>query len=313
MKNKLKKIFVSVLSFFLNVLPVPEKLRDFLMWPLSSRLLGMYYNEPIALAAGFTLHSHMEDQLGRLAMFYGRSYPYFWEPVTTLLVEELLANGNQAILAGSHVGLMALYAKKAVTSQGSVHTFEPIKHLFEISKLNFALNQDLGKITITHAALGAEPATLTMTSQNLRSKVVEAGSTDETTEEVVVTTIDTYCQEKNITSLDLVLLDVEGYELPALKGMQQLLSQKPPRDLIYEISFPSKSGLESAKAIQDFLTPFGYRFYIIEDVYDVTELKSKIPETKLTPATAEAYEAHRNHQYFNMFATLRSAEEIANL
>jgi len=274
----------------------------------------MSYDKPIHLVSGIALASHMEDQLGRLAIFYGRSYPYFWEPVTTRLIQELLKEGQTALLAGSHVGLMALYARKAMLDTAIVYTFEPISHLYQISARNFTRNKDLGTIILENKALGEINTTVQMQSYNLRSKIIEGEIRDDVeSEEVAVVTIDSYCHKKNIPKLDLVLLDVEGYELNALKGMEKLLSTNPPRDIVYEISFPKKDNLQAAHAIETYLKPFGYNFYIIEDVYDVMQLDKKVPNIVTTPATTQSYEDHRNHQYFNMFATLRSQPEVAEI
>jgi FkbM family methyltransferase len=197
----------------------------------------------------------MEDHLGRLALFYGKRAPYFWEPTTMRLMEHLLANASQAIIAGSHIALTALYARKAMSrTKGAVHTFEPIDHLCELSKKNISLNQSLGQIFIHKAALGDTDGTVTMVRDRIRSHVIASQHENNGDTEIVpITTIDSYCKLHEIDTLDLVLLDIEGYEYQALQGMKHILSTKPPQDIIYEISYPGNRGLEAAQKIETYL------------------------------------------------------------
>ena len=43
---------------------------------------------------------------------------------------------------------------------------------------------------------------------------------------VKVTTLDSYCLEKNITQIDILKIDTQGYEDMVLKGCQDILSKK---------------------------------------------------------------------------------------
>lgn len=312
-----KKFYIRLVSILITHINLPTSIRDFFIWPLASRILGSGYNEILKLKAGFAMHAYMDDHLGRLAIFYGADYPYFWEPETTQLVEKLVAHANHAIVAGSHVGLTALYTRKALTNSANtcVHTFEPISHLYEVSQKNFDLNQNLGLIHFEKVALGDVKGSVTMTSDRIRSRIVTNAEAVKTvqTEEVPVVTIDTYCAQHNITSVDFVLLDVEGYEYNALLGMKDLLETHPPKDIIYEISFPKNDNLEAALRIESYLKQFEYTFYIIEDTSDPLEMRhGKVASgATLTPANSDTYSSHITHRYFNMYATLRSDSEIS--
>ncbi len=286
------------------------------MWPLATRVLGEEYNETFTLKAGFKLNAYLGDQLGRLALFYGPNQTYFWEPSTTQLLEKLVPDADNIVVAGSHVGLTALYARNAMKKDSAtVHTFEPIEHLFELSGKHFELNKELGNIMLTKAALGDVPAHVTMTRDRIRSRIITAGQNSKNldTEDVPVTTIDSYCASRSVSHLDVVFLDVEGYEYNALKGMEGLLKKQPPRDIIYEISFPKKDNLAAATKIQTYLSQFGYDFYLIEEGYDPTYYRHTQPPVSLLPGTPTAYESYKQLRYFNMYATLRSVEEVTKI
>lgn len=303
----MKSIFLTCIRGLITHLPLTLSLRDLLAWPLASRLLGTSYDEIQPLKAGFSIHAYMEDQLGRFALFYGHREKYFWEPTTMQLLERLVAPADEVIIAGSHIGLTALYARHAMKKPGSrVHTFEPIDHLYAISKKNFDLNTQLGEIVLTRAALGDTPGTVSMTQDRIRSRIIESITADTTqmTESVPVTTISAYAKQHNIQKIDLILLDVEGYEQNALTGMEDILTSNPPTDIIYEISFPKKDSLEMAHRIDAYLSQFGYTTYIICEAHDVALPQIKDPTQQLIRTTPEVYEAHKNDRYFNVYATL---------
>lgn len=318
--NYIKTWYVLTISKLFWLCTLPLSIRDFFMWPIATRVLRYSYTAVTSLASGLRVHAYMSDQIGRLVIFYGKRFPYFWEPGTTQLVEKLSHDAQEVLIAGSHIGLMVLHARKAMASPtGRVHTFEPIPSLYEIAKKNFALNDQLGTIMIERSALGDTPGTVTMTDDRLRSKIIDPNApTRHQTEQVSVTTIDDYALKNEITYFDFVLLDVEGYEFHALSGMKKLLSKKPPRDIIYEIIKPTKNDFASVHNIEALLKPLGYSFYIIEDVCDPLFMNKRnlIPSITLIPASEASYTSHKNERYFNVYATKRSRDEvhrIANL
>lgn len=65
---------------------------------------------------------------------------------------------------------------------------------------------------------------------------------------------------RNITQVDLWCLDVEGYELPALRGAEPLLKSQSIRALYIELS-DLTGGQGHRQAIQDFMLDFGYKSY----------------------------------------------------
>lgn len=314
-----KKFYIQLVSFFITRIHLPTNVRDFFIWPLATRILGRDYSDILKLKAGFSMHAYMDDHLGRLAIFYGSHYPYFWEPETTQLVEKLVSQAEHVIVAGSHVGLTALYTRNALpqTNTSCVHTFEPIPYLYEISHKNFSINTALGQVQLQKAALGDITGSVTMTNDRIRSRIITDTSTAQgvSTENVPVVTIDAYCDEHNIQQIDFVLLDVEGYEYNALSGMKKLLETRPPKDIIYEISFPKNDNLGAASHIETYLKQFGYSFYIIEDTSDPLEMTNGcVPSGAiLTPATEATYASHLNHRYFNMYATQRNIAEIKTI
>src|SRR5262249_19311738 len=82
-----------------------------------------------------------------------------------------------------------------------------------------------------------------------------------TSERVPVTTIDAYTRTYNIARVDLLKLDVEGWEFPALKGAEYLLHSGGLLNILFEFS---QANVYSRVFFHDFwtlLTPLGYRIH----------------------------------------------------
>jgi FkbM family methyltransferase len=74
---------------------------------------------------------------------------------------------------------------------------------------------------------------------------------------VGIVTLDGYCQEHNVDPT-CVKIDVEGHELPVLRGAARVLDQSKP-DLVIEVS----ADPAIREGMWDLLTPLGYRAYVV--------------------------------------------------
>src|SRR5271154_2589481 len=116
-----------------------------------------------------------------------------------------------------------------------IHAFEPQRTMFE------QLRQRLGdtdRVFLNHAALGETVGTATL-HQTTHS---ESGSLlalkpdswwaqaldirPSGTETVAVDTIDHYCAERQIAAIDLLKLDVQGFEPECLRGAARMLAER---------------------------------------------------------------------------------------
>jgi len=142
---------------------------------------------------------------------------------------------------GANVGTWSLLAK-ACFPQATIHAFEPLTmhhEPFEKAMHNIA------DITLHKVALGSSPGKLNMqvASFSDASSLLEIaeptkqifGIAKEREETVTVVTLDDYVEANNLPLPDLIKLDIQGYELEALRGGIKCL--RYAKLLISEISF----------------------------------------------------------------------------
>lgn len=119
------------------------------------------------------------------------------------------------------------------------------------------------RVRLVEAALGAEPGTVTFHRQaySLSSSVLPPAdaATHTTTLEVAVTTLDAALADETIPPDTLVKLDLQGYEMEALRGAPTVLCQA--RHVLLETAFRSSyRGEARFEDLQVLLAGYGYRF-----------------------------------------------------
>lgn len=142
---------------------------------------------------------------------------------------------------GANIGTWSLLAK-AIFPNSIIHAFEPLKIHYGEFKKNM---QDIEEVTLHPVALGStsQRNNMNIASFSDASSLLEiARATEEhfkvykaSEEEVVVVTLDEYQKRSQIPLPDLIKLDIQGYELEALKGAINCLEHT--KFIICEVSF----------------------------------------------------------------------------
>ena len=142
---------------------------------------------------------------------------------------------------GANVGTWSLLAK-AIMPQAVLHAFEPLSIHFDEF---YARTANIPDINLHKLALGAEASILNMqvASFSDASSLLEIakitydtfGIVKSREEAVQVVRLDDYIAQNKMSMPDLIKLDIQGYELEALKGAEKCL--KSARYLIIEVSF----------------------------------------------------------------------------
>ena len=87
-------------------------------------------------------------------------------------------------------------------------------------------------------------------------------------EDCLVITLDDYCREMNISKINLLKIDVQGFENQVLKGAKEILEGGVVDLILVEIIFDDCYGVGNTFFnVESFLVPNGYILYDIFHIY----------------------------------------------
>jgi FkbM family methyltransferase len=200
-----------------------------------------------------TFRAHPDSsQPGRFIYFGGLPD---YEEMT--FMHRYLRPGDGFIDGGANEGMFTLLAGKLVGQSGAVHAFEAVPVHVDRLRENVRANR-LAWVTVHPDAVGAEPAVMPFVLRG-------AGSRIQTSEDraTAAATVDV-----NIVRLDDALpdrrwamgkLDVEGAELQALKGAEQLFARAEPAVWMLELVERFLNRFDSSLAgVREWLDARGY-------------------------------------------------------
>lgn len=203
-----------------------------------------------------------------------REAPLFfgsYAPLVTHAMEKLLRPGDVFIDVGANVGYISAAAAALVGTRGQVHAFEPAPEHFARLRRFAELNP--GHSIITNACAANDAATkctIHITREAGQSTLIEAykqGKEVVRCEEVQAVRLDSYIQQAAIGRVALIKIDVEGYEFPVLKGLEDYFRRtghRPP--IICEIAPRAYPLLGSnLSQLADYMTSFGYAAFDLAD------------------------------------------------
>lgn len=146
---------------------------------------------------------------------------------------KLLRPGMTVLDIGSNIGVYAVLAAKAVGKKGKVYACEPIDDNINFLKKNVACNKVDDKVEIVEKAVGAkdgsiriylEEGSIGTHSAGLKSR----GGTSLKFKDVACISIDSLVKKEKIKRVDLVKIDVEGYESKVIEGMAKTIKSSSP-------------------------------------------------------------------------------------
>lgn len=177
--------------------------------------------------------------------------------------------GNTVLDIGANIGAITLELAKAVRPRGRVLAFEPTKFAFDKLSRNIRLNPDLSpRIQAVQTFLGA--ADDDKAPPEIHSSWPLAGGTDlhvkhlgeaKTTAGASMRRLDTILAENGIGRVDVVKLDVDGFECEVLAGAEKLFATSAP---VFFIELAPYVHAERGHSFKQFLAMFssrGYKFF----------------------------------------------------
>lgn len=175
----------------------------------------------IDLLDGVTVVANPDDGDIGHAIAYHRC----WEPHLTDLLRATLREGDVFLDIGANIGVMSFVAAKAVGPSGKVIGFEP-NPVNAANHRRGILANGFQNILLHNLAVSDRPSTVAMTPHTnaKASEVVTALGAEDVIQAVALD--DFLAHEPRI---DLIKIDIEGYEFRAFQGMDALLRRHQPQ------------------------------------------------------------------------------------
>lgn len=180
----------------------------------------------------------------------------FYEPGTLDVIRRALREGDVFVDAGASVGMMSLYAAQQVGPSGTVLSFEPLKHRYDLLVESIRLNL-MSNVRPFNFGLGADERTTTIFTNGISPSMVQTAGSVEKHKSHVERLGDVLMRE-GIDRVRMVKIDVEGFELEVLQGCEDIIRSKDPPILCVEYGVYESSG----KGLVSFLRSLdSYEFF----------------------------------------------------
>jgi FkbM family methyltransferase len=205
-----------------------------------------------------------------------------YEKGTLYIIKNILNKGDTFIDVGANIGLMSVFASKVIGGSGKVIAFEPNPNTLALLKNNIELNK-CTNITTSDYAIGNANETAKIydrwdSNRGSATLIKPEKSTD--SYDIKISTLSDVLSDSQ--KIDLIKLDIEGYELEALKGAENILKRDIPPALIVECSDISDNDLsKNRNEVYDYIKKLDkYRIYrTISDkgrISKLIEMQSKV-------------------------------------
>lgn len=164
---------------------------------------------------------------------------------------------------GANIGQTSLFLNRHFP-QADIFAFEPIQQTYEILKFN-SIKTD--KIKPFHYALGAKKSqkTIRIRDNSELNTLVDSSNRaiaeSEIIETVKITTLDDFGRSNQISQIDILKMDVQGYELEVLFGGEYYLSNNLINFVYSEVDFDkSNKECQNFEDIYIYLEKFNFAF-----------------------------------------------------
>jgi FkbM family methyltransferase len=224
---------------------------------------------------GVKFEYNLIEYRGTAPMYFGS-----YAPLVTEAMRRYLKPGNVFFDVGANIGYLSAIAAGLVGTHGQVHCFEPVPEYYDRLQ-NFARLNPGHSIVPNSCAAGEAQGQCTIyvtreAGQNTMVPAYQSSFEITSTLEVPVVRLDSYISERGIQRVDLIKIDAEGFEFPALKGLQgyfEEFSHRPP--IICEIA-PRAYPLMGRKLpdLTDYMAEYGYRAFDLIDGSTPVDLAS---------------------------------------
>lgn len=209
---------------------------------------------------GHHLRLDLADFFQRLGYFMSE---YHEQDVLSVLLHGV-RTGDHVLDGGANIGLITLFAAGVVGPTGRVDSFEPSPELLPTLRWHLERNT-LDQVTLHEAGISDEHTTLTMSIPTLENTGAGTlgslpnryGDHVRTLGQVITLRGDDVLDPDSTRPL-FIKLDIEGFELKALRGLESTIERRKPAILCEMIDEMLNLNGDSSMDILSLLHPMGY-------------------------------------------------------
>ena len=148
------------------------------------------------------------------------------------LLRQVLFPGAVVVDAGANIGIYSQFLSRRVGTTGVVHSFEPAPENFE--RLRSATRR-LSNVRLSQSAIGEHSGNSELylsDKLNVDHRAYMAGGDSRRTIPIEMVALDDYFKPGE--RVDLIKIDIQGYELHALQGATRVLADNPDIKVLLE-------------------------------------------------------------------------------
>jgi FkbM family methyltransferase len=254
----------------------------------------------IEWSAAFTFHGEAPWSRNRWGQRYQAislsEYHYLRDgnPETheSALLERILEPGMTVVDVGANHGMFSLEAAHLIGREGMVHAFEPAPGTLAVLRRNLAQN-DLANVRVFPCGLGVREGTAPLRVHHEYSGLNTLAAREVTwnrrtlhADEIIdvpITTLDLHCAREQLDRIDLLKIDVEGFELDVLRGARGLLEERRIARILLEVGdlTCATAGVAPIEVLA-FLQSHGYHLHAISPQGEVSGRITVFPESSFS-------------------------------
>lgn len=192
-----------------------------------------------------------------------------YEPHLVQLFRRLVREGSTVVDVGANIGVHTLILAALAGPQGNVIAVEPVPLVNRKLRHHLELNR-IANVTVCEVALSDKQGTAQFfveddaINQGLGSLWRQPYHSQARAMEVQSTTLDSLVMDQSLTRVDLVKLDIQGGEYPALIGGLRALQRWKPY-IVFEYDESWKQSGFGFDDLLGFLGKLGYQVHAIRE------------------------------------------------
>lgn len=216
--------------------------------------------------------------------FGGASLKVSGEIPALKLMKKRLESQNKIVVfdVGANTGEYSLLVDQIFDGGAEIYAFEPSEFTYQqlinvtrsalkIRQFNLGIGLEKAKLQLFSGGKGRTTASV----YNLKHKLY--AFTEEYTESIQITSIDIFCKENNITTIDILKIDIEGHELAALNGAREMINANKIKFIQFEFGKCHIDAKVFFRDLFDYLSPnFSVYRIVSNGIFEIEKYESSL-------------------------------------